>query len=224
MHQHPRKVLLSWSSGKDCAYALHLLQQNPSYETVGLFTTINETSQRVAMHAIRVEILQAQADAIGLPLDIIPLPFPCSNADYEQRMQQFIQGAERRAIDCFAYGDLFLEDIRQYRIDGLRHSTIEPIFPVWELPTRSFSEQLITHGFEAFTTCVDPRVLPASYVGRVYDQGFIASLPEGIDPCGENGEFHTFVHNAPVFKHPVAVRIGETVQRDGFAFADVLFI
>lgn len=174
------------------------------------------------MHSVRVALLKQQAAQIGLPLHIIELPFPCSNADYEAIMGDFVAQVQRDNIDCFAFGDLFLEDIRQYREDKLRGTGIEPIFPIWGIPTEELSYQMIDAGLKAITTCVDPKQAPEHLIGQIFNKQFLQSLPDGVDPCGENGEFHSFVFDAPMFKQPIDITVGEIVHRDGFIFADVL--
>ncbi len=216
------KVLLSWSSGKDSAWALHLLRQRSDIEVSGLVTTFNTAADRVAMHAVRRALVEAQAESAGVPLWAVELPWPCSNADYEERMQAVCRRAVAEGITAVAFGDLFLEDIRAYRERQLAGTGLEPIFPVWRLPTAALGREMIRAGQKAVITCVDPSKLDASYAGRAYDDGLLDALPAGVDPCGENGEFHTFVHDGPVFRRPLAVRTGETVTRDGFVFADVL--
>ncbi|MCV6636328.1 ATP-binding protein [Candidatus Albibeggiatoa sp. nov. NOAA] len=213
---------MSWSSGKDSAWALYQLLHNPEFEVVGLFCTINKKFNRVAMHSVRVALLKQQAAQIGLPLHIIELPFPCSNVDYEAIMGDFVAQVQRDEIDCFAFGDLFLEDIRQYREDKLQGTGIEPIFPIWGMPTDELSYQMIDVGLKAITTCVDPKQAPEHLIGQIFDKQFLQSLPDGVDPCGENGEFHSFVFDAPMFKQPIDITVGEIVHRDGFIFADVL--
>ncbi|WP_353570693.1 ATP-binding protein [Candidatus Albibeggiatoa sp. nov. BB20] len=217
-----QKVLMSWSSGKDSAWALYQLLQNPEFEVFGLFCTINKKFNRVAMHSVRVELLQQQAEQIGLPLYIIELPFPCSNADYEAIMGDFVAQAQHDQIDCFAFGDLFLEDIRQYRVDKLKGTGIEPIFLIWGIPTQQLSRQIITGGLKAITTCIDSKQAPEHLIGKAFDDSFLDSLPETVDPCGENGEFHSFVFDAPIFKHAINISLGDIVHRDGFVFADIL--
>lgn len=216
------RVLLSWSSGKDSAWALHLLRRIPGIEVAALLTTFNSAANRVAMHAVRRELVEAQAARAGLPLWPVGIPSPCSNAVYETRMGE----ACRKAIDCgitaIAFGDLFLADIRAYREKQLAAAGLEPLFPVWGIPTGELARELIRSGVRAKITCVDPRKLDASFAGREYDEAFLASLPPGIDPCGENGEFHSFVYDAPEFSSPIEVAAGAIVERDGFVFADVL--
>ena len=217
-----RKTLMSWSTGKDSAWAFYQLQNQPDVDVVGLFCTVNKKFSRTAMHAVRTELLQMQADSIGLPLDIIEIPYPCSNAEYEAVMQDFVDSAKNWNIDCFAFGDLFLEDIRDYRIKKLEGTGITPIFPLWNKPTDKLSNEMINGGLRAVITCVDPKQLDGSFVGRAYDRSFLDSLPEHVDPCGENGEFHSFVHDAPMFKTGIDINVGEGVERDGFVFADVI--
>lgn len=217
-----KRVLLSWSSGKDSAWALHLLKQQPEIQVVALVTTFNSEANRVAMHAVRKALVETQAERTGLPLWPVELPFPCSNAEYEDRMGTVCQRAVAEGIDAVAFGDLFLQDIRDYRVRQLEGTGLEPLFPVWKIPTGELGREMIAAGVKAKVTCVDPSKLAKSFAGRDYDQSFLEALPPGIDPCGENGEFHTFVYESPVFSRPIAVRPGEVVERDGFVFADVL--
>jgi len=214
-------VLLSWSSGKDSAWALHLLRQDARYQVVGLLTTVNQHFERVAMHSTRQSLLEAQSRAAGLPLHVVPLPWPCSNAEYEAAMHVAIQSAADSGIRAMAFGDLFLEDIRRYREDMLNGTGIAPLFPVWGLDTRALFETMIDAGLQASVVCVDLAKLPSAFAGRNLDRNFLRDLPAGIDPCGENGEFHTCVHAGPMFNHPISVLHGEVVERDGFAFADL---
>jgi uncharacterized protein (TIGR00290 family) len=216
------RVAVSWSSGKDSAWSLHLLRQDPTIEVVALFTTLNEQFDRVAMHAVRRELLELQAESLGLPLWTVPLPWPCSNEQYEARMTALCQRATVEAVEAMAFGDLFLTDIRAYREKQLAGTGLEPIFPVWQIPTASLARTMIASGLRAKITCVDPRVLDASFAGRDFDSQFLADLPPQIDPCGENGEFHSFVYDAPGFRHPIPVSVGEIVERDGFVFADLI--
>jgi uncharacterized protein (TIGR00290 family) len=216
------KVLLSWSSGKDSAWALHLLRQRSDIEVTGLVTTFNTAADRVAMHAVRRALVEAQAESAGVPLWAVELPWPCSNADYEERMQGVCRRAVAEGITVVAFGDLFLEDIRAYRERQLAGTGLKPLFPVWQLPTGALGREMIRAGQKALITCVDPSKLDGSYAGRAYDDALLNGLPAGVDPCGENGEFHTFVYDGPAFSRPLAVRTGETVTRDGFVFADVL--
>jgi uncharacterized protein (TIGR00290 family) len=215
------KVLLSWSSGKDSAWSLHVLRQQQKFEVVGLMTTVNEVYQRVAMHAVRVELLEAQAAAVDVPLWMIPIPSPCSNSDYESAMGAAITRARREGIDGIAFGDLFLEDIRRYREERLRETGLSPIFPIWGISTQELARKMIGAGLRARLTCVDPKQISASFVGREFDASLLAELPPGIDPCGERGEFHTFAYDGPMFREPVRIQLGESVERDGFVFADL---
>jgi uncharacterized protein (TIGR00290 family) len=216
-----KNVLLSWSSGKDSAWALRLLLRQPDIKVVGLFTTFNGAADRVAMHAVRRSLVEEQARLTGLPLWAVDLPWPCSNADYEKIMGGVCERAVGDGITAFAFGDLFLEDIRAYRERQLHGSGLEPMFPVWGIPTHELAREMIAAGVKAKITCVDPS-LGKSLAGRDFDLDFLDSLPPGADPCGENGEFHTFVYEAPVFSKPLDVHTGEIVERDGFIFADVI--
>jgi uncharacterized protein (TIGR00290 family) len=216
------KALLSWSSGKDSAWALHLLRQRGEVQIVGLLTTVNEVFQRVAMHAVRTELLRAQAEAVGLPLWQVQLPYPCSNEEYERVMRPAMERAGREGIAGVAFGDLFLEDVRRYREERMRGTGLEPLFPLWGLPTVELSRTMVAAGLKAHLTCVDPKQISAAFAGRAYDDALLDNLPAGVDPCGERGEFHTFAHDGPMFSRPVHVRAGEAVERDGFVFADML--
>jgi uncharacterized protein (TIGR00290 family) len=216
-----KKVLLSWSSGKDSAWSLHRLRQTPDIEIVGLLTTLNREFDRVAMHAVRRTLVDAQAGATGLPLRAIPLPWPCSNEQYESIMAEVCHTARAEGVDAIAFGDLFLADIRAYREKQLAGTGLEPLFPLWEIPTGQLAREMIGGGLRARLTCVDPRVLPRDFAGREFDTKLIGDLPPGVDPCGENGEFHSFVYDGPMFTHPLAIRAGEVVERDGFVFADL---
>ena len=217
-----RRVALSWSSGKDSAWSLHLLKQDPQVEVVALLTTLNEEFDRVAMHAVRRDLLEAQARAAGLPLWTIPLPWPCTNQEYESRMRAACDRALAERVQAIAFGDLFLTDIRAYREKQLAGTGIEPIFPVWEIPTRQLAHDMIASGLRAKLTCVDPRALDRRFAGRDFDTSLLADLPPSVDPCGENGEFHTFVYAGPMFQHPIPTAPGEVVDRDGFVFADLI--
>lgn len=216
-----KKVLLSWSSGKDSAWSLHRLRQTPDIEIVGLLTTFNREFDRVAMHAVRRTLVDAQAGATGLPLRAIPLPWPCSNQQYESIMAEVCQNARAEGVDAIAFGDLFLADIRAYREKQLAGTGLEPLFPLWEIPTGRLAREMIAGGLRARLTCVDPRVLPREFAGREFDTKLIDALPPGVDPCGENGEFHSFVYDGPMFTYPLAIKTGEIVERDGFVFADL---
>lgn len=215
------KILLSWSSGKDSAWSLHVLRQQEEFEVMGLMTTVNELHQRVAMHAVRVELLEAQAAAVELPLWKISIPSPCNNEEYEAALRRTVEKAKSEGISGFAFGDLFLEDIRRYREEFLKGTGISPIFPIWGFATAELAREMIAAGLRARLTCVDPKQLAGRFAGREFDAEFLADLPAGVDPCGERGEFHTFAYDGPMFRHAVPVRVGETVERDGFVFADL---
>ena len=217
-----KKVLLAWSSGKDSAWALHILRQQSDLEIVGLFCTINQKYDRVAMHAIRCELINKQAESVGLPIQLIPIPNSCSSFEYETIMAKFVAKAKNQGIDHFAFGDLFLEDVRRYREDNLTNTGITPIFPLWGIPTNKLSKKMVSNGLRAIITCVDPKYLSTKFAGKKYDEKFLEQIPVGIDPCGENGEFHSFVFNGPMFKNAVNISVGETVSREGFVFTDVL--
>jgi uncharacterized protein (TIGR00290 family) len=217
-----KKVLLSWSSGKDSVWALHLLRQQPDIEVAALLTSFNSAADRVAMHAVRRSLVDAQAARTGIPQWTVDLPWPCSNAEYEERMRGVCQRAFTQGITAVAFGDLFLQDIRDYRERQLLGTGLEPLFPVWGIPTAKLARDMIATGVKAIVTCVDPAQVDRTFAGRDFDQALLDSLPPGVDPCGENGEFHTFVYDAPVFSSPIEVRVGEIVERDGFVFADVL--
>ncbi len=216
------KTLLSWSTGKDSAWSLHVLRQSPDIEVAGLFTTVNAAFDRVAMHAVRRKLLEAQAEAAGLPLHVIEIPWPCPNEAYEAAMGAFVAEQKAQGIEAMAFGDLFLEDIRAYREAKLDGTGITPLFPLWGRETGALAREMIAGGLKARLTCVDPKKLPASFAGRAFDAALLADLPEGIDPCGENGEFHTCVFAGPMFAHAIDVELGEVQERDGFVFADLL--
>lgn len=217
-----KRTLLSWSSGKDSAWTLHVLRSDPSIEVVGLVTTFNEVHQRVAMHAVRLDLLRRQADAAGLPLQELAIPHPCSNAQYEAVMAAFIGKAKRDGVECMAFGDLFLRDVRAYREKNLEGTGIEPVFPIWDRPTGPLVREMVAAGLRAWITCVNPKRMPAGFVGREITPALLDDLPAGVDPCGENGEFHTFVSDGPMFRHPIPVKPGEVVEREGFVFGDLL--
>ena len=216
------RVLLAWSSGKDSAFALHVLRQRDDVEVVGLLTTVNETHDRVAMHAVRRTLLEAQAAAAGLPLTLVRIPHPCSDVAYEAAMGRALEEARASGVVGVAFGDLFLEDIRRYREEKMAGTGLRPLFPLWGRPTAGLAREMLEAGLKARITCVDPRALAGSFAGREFDRPLLADLPAGVDPCGENGEFHTFAWDGPMFGRPVPVRGGEVVARDGFVFADLL--
>ena len=215
------KTLLSWSSGKDGAWALHVLRQRGEVEVVGLVTTLNEAFERVAMHGVREALLERQAAAAGLPLWKVPIPHPCSNAQYEEAMAALVERALAEGVSAMAFGDLFLADIRAYRERQLAGTGIEPLFPVWGMPTAALAREMVAAGLRARVTCVDPRQLSPDFAGRIFDAAFLDDLPPEVDPCGERGEFHTFCTAGPMFDAPLEVVPGEVVERDGFVFADL---
>jgi uncharacterized protein (TIGR00290 family) len=219
-----KRVLLSWSSGKDSAWTLHVLRQQKDVELAGLLTTFNAAAGRVAMHAVRRELVEAQAAAAALPLWSVELPWPCSNAQYEARMHDVIERARQAGITHIAFGDLFLEDIRAYRERQLAGTGLEPLFPIWGTPadTPALARRMLAADLRAVLTCVDPKQLEGRFVGRWFDAELLTDLPASVDPCGERGEFHTFCCAGPMFTAPIAVQLGEAVLRDGFWFVDVL--
>lgn len=213
---------LSWSSGKDSAWSLEVVRRQGEFDVQALLTTMNAEFQRVAMHAVRESLLRAQAESADLPLVTIPIPYPCPNDAYEEAMAGALRRARDEGVTHMIFGDLFLEDIRRYREEKLAGTGITPVFPLWGLDTRKLANQMVGGGLRALLTCVDPGKLDASFAGRSFDGDLLADLPEGIDPCGENGEFHTFAFEGPMFRAPIAVERGKVVERDGFVFADAL--
>ena len=216
------KTLLSWSSGKDSAWALHVLRQNKNIDLCGLFAVVNEKYDRVAMHATRSDLLVRQADAASLPLEIINIPDPCSNEAYAARMREFVENCVRSGVELMAFGDLHLLDIRRYREENLRDTGISPVFPLWQIPTGDLAERMFAAGVRAFISCVDPDKVSPVLAGMQWSKKLLQQLPDNVDPCGENGEFHTVVVDGPFFRFPIPTTIGEIVERDGFVFADVL--
>jgi uncharacterized protein (TIGR00290 family) len=216
------KAWMSWSSGKDSAWALHVAKRRDTANIVALLTTLNGKSSRVAMHGVREDLLDAQAASLGLPLIKIPLPWPCPNEAYERAMAQAMERARAEGITAMIFGDLFLEDIRKYREEKLEPTGIQPIFPIWGLDTARLAREMVAAGVRATLTCVDPKQLPAHFAGRQFDARLLDELPHTADPCGENGEFHTFASAGPMFRQPIPVASGEVVERDGFVYADVL--
>jgi len=216
------KALISWSSGKDSAFSLHEVRQAGEFDVVGALTTVTETFGRVSIHGVRQEILRAQLDAAGLPPRIVPIPYPCPNAIYEARMGEAVAGAVREGISHIIFGDLFLEDIKAYREQKLAGTGITPLFPLWLRPTLPLAHAMIASGMEAYLATVDRKKLSAEFAGRKFDLQLLADLPDGVDPCGENGEFHTFAFDGPIFKGPIGFEVGERVDRDAFVFCDLL--
>jgi len=218
------RILLSWSSGKDSAWSLQRLRETDAGEVVGLLTTFNAAADRVAMHAVRHALVEAQAAAARLPLWPVEIPSPCPNETYEARMREVIERARAAHITHIAFGDLFLDDIRAYRIKQLAGSGIEPLFPLWgsAADTPQLAREMLRGGLRAVLTCVDPRQMPEHFAGRQWNEALLVELPPAVDPCGERGEFHTFCHAGPMFDHAIAVQVGDAVTHDGFRFADVL--
>lgn len=217
-----KKAWLSWSSGKDSAWSLEVVRRQGDYDVEALLTTVNAEYHRVAMHAVRESVLQAQAESVGLPLVTVPIPNPCPNTVYEEAMAAAVRNARADGITHFIFGDLFLEDIRRYREEKLAGSGIDPVFPLWGADTRQLAQEMVGAGLRALITCVDPKKLDPSFAGRRFDANLLAELPPGVDPCGENGEFHTLAYEGPMFRAPIAVERGAVVERDGFVFADAL--
>jgi uncharacterized protein (TIGR00290 family) len=216
------RAWMSWSSGKDSTYALHEIRRNPAVDVTGLLVTMNKAADRVAMHAVRRSLIEAQADRLGLPLRLVEIPSPCPNAVYERRMDEAMNMAAREGVEAVVFGDLFLDDVRAYRERALAESEVRPLFPLWGRPTGELAREMIGSGIQAVLTCVDPAKLPSTFVGRSFDEQLLDDLPADVDPCGERGEFHTFVWNGPGFTSSISVRTGDIVTRDGFVFCDVL--
>ena len=212
---------MSWSSGKDSAFALHTASEDPEIEVVGLLVTLNKEVDRVAMHAVRRELVEAQADRLGLPLHVVGIPSPCPNEVYEAQMAAAMATAEASGVSHVIFGDLFLADVRAYRERALAGSGILPLFPLWARPTPELARGMVEDGVRAVLTCVDPQQLSAEFAGRAFDARLLAELPQGVDPCGERGEFHTFVWDAPQFRAPIDIEVGEVAERGGFVFCDV---
>jgi uncharacterized protein (TIGR00290 family) len=217
-----KKTLLSWSSGKDSAWTLHLIRQDPEIEVVGLFTVMNQKYNRVSMHATRWEMLQQQADATGLGLQTIQLPDPCTLEQSDAIMHQFVAESAAKGVEGIAFGDLFLEDVRQYRENQLRGTGIEPVFPLWGIPTGELAEQMLSAGVEAYVSSVDLKKLPSHFAGQKWSKALLAQFPRDCDPCGEYGEIHTVAVGGPMFQKTVSISVGEVVERNGFAYADII--
>jgi uncharacterized protein (TIGR00290 family) len=216
------KALIAWSSGKDSAWALHAVRRAGEFEVVGALTTVTDRFARVSMHGVREQLLHAQLAAAGLPAIVVRIPFPCPNEVYEREMAAAIADAKARGITHMIFGDLFLQDVRAYRERQLAGTGIAPVFPLWQLPTGPLAREMIASGVEAHLSTVDLQKLPASFAGRRFDAALLDALPAGADPCGENGEFHSFVSAGPMLAGRVAVKVGETIEREGFAFADLV--
>ncbi|MDO8980091.1 MAG: ATP-binding protein [Afipia sp.] len=215
-------ALISWSSGKDSAFALHEVRREGKFDVAGALTTVTDTFSRVSIHGVREEVLRAQLDAADLPPLIVPIPYPCPNEVYEQRMTEALAQARTKGVTHMIFGDLFLEDIRAYREAKLAGTGITPVFPLWGRSTAQLARDMIASGLKAFIATVDLAKLPASFAGRAFDDALLADLPSGVDPCGENGEFHTCVVDGPMFSHPLSVAPGECVERDGYAYCDLV--
>jgi uncharacterized protein (TIGR00290 family) len=218
----PQDVLFCWSGGKDSAMALHALRVAGDCRVTALLTTVTEEYDRISMHGVRRALLERQAESIGLPLHAVLIPPQCINATYEERMKEALERHFARGVCRVAFGDIFLEDLRVYREKNLALVGMQAVFPIWKRDTRELAREFVRLGFRAIAVCVDPRALDASFGGRELDASFFADLPPGVDPCGENGEFHTYVFDGPIFKEPIAIRVGEKVMRDGFCFCDLL--
>jgi uncharacterized protein (TIGR00290 family) len=212
---------MSWSSGKDSTFALHAARTELGLDVTHLLCTVNADADRVAMHAVRRELLLAQGERLGLPVHVVEIPSPCPNEIYEAAMQTAVEAARADGAEGMVFGDLYLADVRSYREDRLAGTGIEPVFPLWQRPTDALARDMLASGVRAVLTCVDPTQLPPEFAGRAFDEALLADLPEGVDPCGENGEFHTFVWDGPGFRAPIAVDVDATVERDGFVFCDV---
>jgi uncharacterized protein (TIGR00290 family) len=217
-----KKALIAWSSGKDSAWALHEARRSGEFDIVGAVTTVTDTFARVSMHGVRENLLLAQLDAAGLPATVVRIPYPCPNDIYEREMTLTMQDAKMCGVSHVIFGDLFLEDIRAYREARLKEIDLTPVFPLWQRPTAPLARDMIGAGVEAHLVTIDLKKLPVSFAGRSFDEMLLGSLPDACDPCGENGEFHTFVSAGPMLARKIAVSVGETVERDGFAFADLL--
>jgi len=215
------KTALSWSSGKDSAWTLHTLRTQ-GVEVSALLTTVNTTHQRVAMHAVRRDLLEAQAEAAGVPLRIVDLPWPCPNEVYEEQMKAAVEQLISEGFEQMAFGDLFLRDIREYREKKMEGLPLKPIFPLWDIPTQQLANEMIAGGLKSRVTCVDPKKLDARFAGRIWDRLLLDELPKEVDPCGEYGEFHTFAFEGPMFSKSLNIQLGEVIERDGFIFADIL--
>jgi uncharacterized protein (TIGR00290 family) len=216
------KAWLAWSSGKDSAWALHALRQRGEFNVIALLATVNKKYARVAMHAVRESLLELQARAAGLPIVKVPIPSPCPNEVYESAMAAAMERARNEGVTHVAFGDLFLEDIRHYREEHLALCNMTPVFPIWRRDTTALAHEMLVGGLRAVITCVDPKHLDPKFAGRIWDESFLCDLPATVDPCGENGEFHSFAFAGPMFREPICVDVGEVVERDGFIFADVL--
>jgi uncharacterized protein (TIGR00290 family) len=218
----PLPVVFSWSGGKDSAMALHVLLRDPQFEVVALLTTVTQGYERISMHGVRKELLRWQAESVGLPVEEVLIPPQCTNPVYETRMAETVLRFRERGVRHFAFGDIFLEDLRAYRETKLLQADMTALFPIWKIDTRELAARFLKDGFRAIAACIDPRKLDKSFAGRELDAAFFRDLPAGVDPCGENGEFHTFVFHGPIFRFPIPVHVGQVVERDSFVFCDLL--
>jgi uncharacterized protein (TIGR00290 family) len=216
------KAIVSWSTGKDSAYALQRVREQGQLEVIGILMTLTAEFGRVSMHGVRESLLDAQARSVKLPCYKIPLPFPCPNAVYEQRVSEALELAKAHGVSHVIFGDLFLEDIRSYREAQLASLGLQGVFPLWKEDTSLLAREMVSNGVIAFLSCLDPTKLDSSFIGRCFDRQFLEQLPHGVDPCGENGEFHTFACSGPMFSESIPVSVGEKIERDGFVFADLL--
>jgi len=219
---HQAKAILSWSSGKDGAMALYRILASKQFEVVCLLTTLSQPFRRVSMHGVREELLDRQAESLGIALEKVLIPYPCPNEVYEEKMRNILSLWKERGVTHVIFGDLFLEDIRRYREANLSQLDLTPVFPVWGTDTASLAREMLEVGFRAILTCVDPRKLDEKFAGRQFNNSLLEDLPPTVDPCGENGEFHIFVYDGPNFRESIPVEVGQSVLRDGFQFADVL--
>jgi uncharacterized protein (TIGR00290 family) len=218
----PKPVVFSWSGGKDSAMAMHALLGDPNFEVVSLLTTVTEGYERISMHGVRNDLLRRQAESIGLPLQEIRIPPKCVNPIYEARMAEAVLRFRDRGVLHFAFGDIFLEDLRTYREQKLLQANMTALFPIWKVDPRELAARFLRDDFRAIAVCIDPRKLDKSFAGRELDASFFRDLPAGVDPCGENGEFHTFVFDGPIFRFAIPVQVGQVVERDSFVFCDLL--
>jgi uncharacterized protein (TIGR00290 family) len=218
----PFPLVFSWSGGKDSAMALHSLLHDPEFQVIALLTTVTEGFDRISMHGVRRELLHRQAECIGLPVEEVLIPPQCVNSAYESRMAEAVLRFRDGGVRHFGFGDIFLRDVRKYREEKLMRADMTALFPLWDLDTRKLASRFVQQGFRATTVCVDPSKLDKSFAGRELNAAFFQELPTAVDPCGENGEFHTFVHDGPIFQTAIRVRTGQIVERDSFVFCDLL--
>lgn len=216
------RAILSWSSGKDSAMSLFSVLKSNEFEILALLTTVSDQFHRVSMHGVREELLNQQAASLGLPIEKVHVPYPCPNAVYEQKMSTFLTSYKCKGLTHVIFGDLFLEDVRRYREEKLSQIGITAVFPLWKENTSKMARSMLKLGFRAVVTCVDMKKLDPTFAGRYYDESFLDELPSSVDPCGENGEFHTFVIDGPIFKNRIEITVGKSVMRDGFQFVDIL--